>query len=252
MNANLGRLISCALPAAALAGAMPAYGETPVPAPAVEAPSDRVAWYDKGELPKGDMRVSELLGRELFDPQGRVVGKIRDIIVETLEDGTAYAAVPAGDYLEMKDRIVEIPLARIAVGMDGQLVLGADATELRTFRMYFAQSWPEDSRAGPPMGEVGRSAHGPRFHRASRLLDADLRDYSGADVGDVEDVVVNLDSGKARYAVVKFDPSWFEAARLVAVPLHKVTSAGAGGRDLVVTVDRDLMRRTGIAYARNH
>jgi sporulation protein YlmC with PRC-barrel domain len=252
MNANLARLISCALPVAALAGAMPrAYGETPVPTPAAEAPSEWVAWYDKGALPKGDMRVSELLGRELVDPQGRVVGKIRDIIVETLEDGMAYAAVPAGDYLEMKDRIVEIPLARIAIGMEGKLVLGANATELRTFRMYFEQSWPDDSRAGPPMGEVGRSAHGPRFHRASRLLAADLRDYSGADVGDVKDVVVNLDSGKARYAVVKFDPSWREAARLIAVPLHKVASVGAGGRNLVLKVDRDLMRRAGIAYARN-
>lgn len=63
---------------------------------------------------------------------------------------------------------------------------------------------------------------------------------------------MNLDTGKVRYAVVEFDPSWFEDARLVAMPLRKVASAGAGGRDLVATVDRDLMRRTGIAYARNH
>jgi sporulation protein YlmC with PRC-barrel domain len=228
-----------------------AYGETPVKAAVAEAPSGLVAWYDKGALPGGDMRVSELLGRELVDRHGRAVGEIRDLIVDTREGGMAYAVVPAGEYLGMDDRIVEIPLARIAVGMDDQLVLGANSAELRTFRMYFEQSWPDYSRAGPPMGEVGRTADGPRFHRASRLLDADLRDYSGADVGDVEDVVVNLDSGMVRYAVVEFDPSWFEHARLVAVPLRKVASAGAGGRDLVVTVDRDLMRRTGIAYARN-
>jgi sporulation protein YlmC with PRC-barrel domain len=216
------------------------------------APSDLVAWYDAGALPGGDKRVSELLGRELVDRHGRAVGEIRDLIVDTREGGTAYAVVPAGEYLGMEDRIVEIPLARIALGMDDQLVLGAASAELRTFRMYFAQSWPDYSRAGPPMGEVGRTADGPRFHRASRLLDADLGDYSGADVGDVDDVVVNLDTGKVRYAVVEFDPSWFEDARLVAMPLRKVASAGAGGRDLVATVDRDLMRRTGIAYARNH
>ena len=253
MNANLARIISCTLPVAALAGAMPqAYGETPVPAPVAEAPSDLVAWYAKGALAGGDVRVSELLGRELVDRHGRAVGEIKDLIVETLEGGMAYAVVPAGEYLGMEERIVEIPLDRITPGMDDKLVLAANPTELRTFRMYFSQSWPNDSRAGPPMGEVGRSEHGPRFHRASRLLDADLRDYSGADVGDVEDIIVNLGSGKVRYAVAEFDPSWFEAGRLVAMPLSKVASAGAGGRDLVVMVDRDLMRRTGIAYAGNH
>jgi sporulation protein YlmC with PRC-barrel domain len=252
MNANLAKIISCALPVAALAGAIPqALGETPVPAPPVEAPSDLVAWYDKGALPAGDVRVSELLGRDLVDRHGRAVGEIRDLIVETLEDGMAYAVVSAGDYLGMEDRIVEIPLDRITLGMDDQPVLGATSAELRTFRMYFAQSWPNDSRAGPPMGEVGRATNGPRFHRASRLLDADLRDYSGADVGDVEDIIVNLGSGRVRYAVAEFDPSWFEKARLVAMPLSKVASAGAGGRDLVVRVDRDLMRRAGIAYASN-
>lgn len=252
MNANLAKIISCALPVAALVGAIPqAYGGTPVPAPAAEAPSDLVRWYDKGALPGGDVRASKLLGRELVDRHGRAVGEIRDLIVDTREQGMAYAVVPAGEYLGMEDRIVEIPLSRIALGMDDQLVLGATSAELRTFRMYFAQSWPDHSRAGPPMGEVGRTADGPRFHRASRLLDADLRDYSGADVGDVDDVVVNLDSGTVRYAVVEFDPGWFEASRLVAVPLRKVASAGAGGGDLVVTVDRDLMRRTGIAYAGN-
>lgn len=253
MNAKLAKIISGALPVAALAGAIPGAhgGETPVPAPAIEAPSDVVAWHDSGALPAGHVRVSELLGRELVDRHGRAVGEIRDLIVETREDGMAYAVVPAGEYLGMKDRIVEIPLARIALGADDRVVLAAAAAELGTFRTYFEQSWPDDSRAGPPMGEVGRSLDGPRFHRASRLLDADLKDYSGADVGDVEDIVVSLDSGKVRYAVVEFDPSWFEDSRLVAMPLRKVASTGAGGRDLVVTVDRDLMSRTGIAYARS-
>lgn len=253
MNANLAKIISCAFPVAALAGAIPgAYGgETPVPLVAAEEPSGLVAWHDAGALPGGDMRVSELLGRELVDRQGRAVGEIRDLIVDTREGGTAYAVVPAGEYMGMEDRIVEIPLARIAAGMDGQLLLASSAAELRSFRTYFEQSWPDYSRAGPPMGEVGRTAEGPRFHRASRLLDADLRDYSGADVGGVEDIIVNLGSGRVRYAVVEFDPSWFEKGRLVAMPLHKVASAGAGGRDLVVRVDSDLMRRAGIAYASN-
>jgi len=254
MNANLARIMLCALPVALLAGAIPAaHGETPTPVatPAPEPPSGLVAWHDAGALPDGDIRVSELLGRELVDRHGRAVGEIKDVIVETLGDGTAYAVVPAGEYLGMEDRFVEIPIARIGVGMDEKLVLGASPTELRTFRTYFAQSWPDYSRAGPPMGEVGRAAEGPRFHRASRLLDADLRDYSGADVGDVEDIIVNLGSGKVRYAVAEFDPSWFEAGRLVAMPLAKVASAGAGGRDLVVRVDSDLMRRAGIAYASN-
>lgn len=252
MKANLARIISCALPVAALAGAIPqAFAETPVPAPVVEAPSDIVAWHDDGALPSGEMRVSDLIGRELVDRHGRAVGEVRDLIVDTREGGMAYAVVPAGEYMGMKDRIVEIPLARIAAGTDDRLVLGSTAIELRTFRTYFEESWPEYSRAGPPMGEVGRSEEGPRFHRASRLLGADLRDYSGADVGDVKDIVMHLDSGTVRYSVVEFDPSWFESSRLVAIPLWKVAATGVGGTDLVVNVDRDLMSRTGIAYASN-
>ena len=250
MKSTLAKIISCAFPVAALAGAIPAYADTPVPAPVLAAPSDIVAWHDAGALPSGEVRVSELIGRELVDRHGRAVGEVKDLIVDT-QGGMAYAVVPAGEYMGMEDRIVEIPLARIGAGTDDRLVLGATATELRTFRTYFEESWPDYSRAGPPMGDVGRSAEGARFHRASRLLDADLRDYSGADVGDVEDIVVNLDSGTVRYGVVEFDPSWFESSRLIAMPLWKVASAGVGGTDLVVNVDRDLLSRTGIAYASN-
>jgi sporulation protein YlmC with PRC-barrel domain len=118
---------------------------------------------------------------------------------------------------------------------DGKFVLDATEDEMREFRRFSSDARPDWNRSTADAAAM-------RYRRASDLLDADLKDSSGEDVGDVEDIVVNLGSGKVRYGVAQFDPSWFELGKLVVVPLKDVQAEDRDGTDLVITADREALR----------
>src|SRR5690349_407031 len=50
--------------------------------------------------------------------------------------------------------------------------------------------------------------------RASKLLGKGVRNAEGKDIGKIEDLVVDMDSGKVRYAMLAFDPGLFSPEKL--------------------------------------
>ena len=229
MRHDIGKMMTCAIPAIALSVvAAPALANDAVQRSATSI-GQPMASLDK------DMRVSRLIGTEVIGSDGKKVGEVEDLVIDTRE-GTVVHAVIQSDELFGRDEMMAIPLDRAHGGMrDGRFVLDASAEQMREFRRFGADAWPNWN------GSDGDAAE-RRYRRASDLLDADLKDRSGRDVGNVEDIVVNIGSGKVRYGVAEFDTSWFEAGKLVVVPLTNVRSEGNDGDDLVLTADRQALR----------
>jgi sporulation protein YlmC with PRC-barrel domain len=125
-------------------------------------------------------------------------------------------------------------VARMGRG-DMHAVLNADPQRLKRAPNFDADQWPDwndakyrstvDRAAGvnAPAGKAGRLV------RASELLDADIRDAKSADVGEIEDLVVDVRNGQIRYAVVEFDRAWSMDDKLVAVPMTSLKSSGDKG-----------------------
>ena len=55
--------------------------------------------------------------------------------------------------------------------------------------------------------------------RASVVVGKDVNDASGKDIGKVKDLIVDVNTGDVRYAVLEFDPGFFKSDKLFAVPL---------------------------------
>jgi sporulation protein YlmC with PRC-barrel domain len=182
-----------------------------------------------------DMRVSQLIGMEVVGRDGNKIGEVEDLVIDT-QNGNVVHAILQSDRLLDVDRKMAIPLDRTHGGMrDGKFVLDAASGEMAEFRRFSSDAWPDWNRSTADKAAM-------RYRRASDLLDADLKDRSGNDVGDVEDIIVNVGSGKVRYGVAEFDPSWFQAGRLVVVPLRDVRAEDRDGTDLVITADREALR----------
>ncbi|NML15536.1 PRC-barrel domain-containing protein [Azohydromonas caseinilytica] len=103
----------------------------------------------------------------------------------------------------------------------------------------------EGSQGSP--GSASRSATAPaaqgalaRDARASQIIGRDVRDPSGAKLGRIEDLIVNLGSGRLQYAVLSFGGVLGVGDKLFAYPVNAFRTS-ADNDDLVLTVDRNQL-----------
>ena len=133
-----------------------------------------------------DDRFSEIKGRKLSDAQGKPLAELVDVLSDPASQ-KAYALVNmAGG----GPAAIALPVQGLTRNGDTYVVpAGAPAF------------------ASPPAG--GK--------RVSEMIGKPLVDARGKEVGRVRDMVVNLGTGKVRYAVAEFEPAWIAAGYLVPI-----------------------------------
>ncbi len=144
---------------------------------------------------------------------------------------------------------------------DVHLVLDVDKAKLKDAKGFDGDKWPDMTNAtfgrnvvrdAGAMGKSGSSvAANAKLYRASKLIGADVHDAQNKDIGDIEDVVVNLRTGDLHYAVIEFDPGWLKGDKLVAVPVKALARAGDKDEaDVRLNADRSALERAP-AFARD-
>jgi sporulation protein YlmC with PRC-barrel domain len=84
-----------------------------------------------------------------------------------------------------------------------------------------------------------------RALRVSRVLGSQVRNLQGQEIGNIEDMVVNTDTGAVRYAILRFDPGWFRFDRVYAVPIDRLRVRD-GGNQVLLDVPRERLEMSGI------
>lgn len=89
-----------------------------------------------------------------------------------------------------------------------------------------------------PEGQADRqSQQEGRLHRVEDLIDAKIRNPQGEDLGEVEELVVDVNSGDIRYAVVSYGGFLGLGDKLFAVPLKAMTLKQDEDADAFFVVD---------------
>lgn len=68
--------------------------------------------------------------------------------------------------------------------------------------------------------------------RASELIGKNVEGTGKKKVGEIKDVIVNMTTGDVRYALLEFDPGFFKADKLFAVPLSALKFVGTDRKTL--------------------
>ncbi len=133
-----------------------------------------------------DDRFSEIKGRKFNDAQGKALAELVDIVSDPASQ-KVYA------------------LVNMAGGGPAAIVLPVQGLT-RDGSTYVVPAGAP-AFASPPAG--GK--------RVSEMIGKTLVDPRGKEVGRVRDIVVNLGTGKVRYAVAEFEPAWIAAGYLVPI-----------------------------------
>lgn len=109
---------------------------------------------------------------------------------------------------------------------------------------------PQSTAAGTlnaPLRQAAQEQQAGPYHglRASQVIGMSVRSPQGQNIGQVEDIVLNTNNGKVRYAMLRFDPGWLSGERVFAVPMSQMRMA-QDRNDMVLDVTRERLERAAI------
>jgi sporulation protein YlmC with PRC-barrel domain len=201
--------------------------------PAVAANADRASGaqaQDAQQVSKyRAFRASELIGKEVKNPQGKELGEINDLVVHMSTGDVRYAILSFGGFMGVGDKLYAIPVKSLKVAASGRsdLVLDMDKARVQQQKSFPRDKWPalKDKHF---WGEVDRLSGLPAVqpsdayyaHRVSELIGKDVVNVKGEDVGELEDLVINMNAQQVHYAVLEVDPGFFASEKLYSVPLR--------------------------------
>ncbi len=176
-----------------------------------------------------DKRASALIGARAVDRRGERLGRIEDLIIASRTGAVHYAVVSFGGLLGLGDRLYLYPVQALAPGRaSNQVAIDVDRKELgeRT-GVSELETW---LRQYDPNANIADRT----YLRASELIGKGLDDRNGERIGEVEDLVVNLGSGRLRFVVVELGAPNPSGERMRALPLDALNVPLLTDRPLVL------------------
>ncbi len=192
------------------------------------------------------MRASQLIGKNVENSQGENLGEIKDLVIDVNNERVFYAILEFGGFLGLGEKLFAYPVRafnQTSADTD-KLVLNVDKDKLKAAPGFARDSWPDWLAYGKQVdnyhGETVKLKAIPnqKLVRASELIGKDVDDRVGKDMGEIDDLVVNMTSGRIHYAVLEFDQSWNLNDKLISLPLRAFNYV-AGDQDLILNIDKE-------------
>lgn len=169
MTRFIGRMLQCAVILPFLL-ALPAAAAEPG---APKSVKDEASWLD--------MRASELIGKEVASPDGKALGEIEDMIVDLRRGAVQHVILSFGGVADVGDKLFVFPVNAFRRDEHRErIIVNVQPGQLKQSPGFTRESWPFD----PPLA------------RASKLRGANVKDGAGKAVGEIEDLEVNLGTGR--------------------------------------------------------
>lgn len=92
-------------------------------------------------------------------------------------------------------------------------------------------------------------SHSYHAVRASDLIGKNVQGSEKKNVGEIKDLIINVNTGDVRYALLEFDPGFFQSEKLFAVPITALTM-GADQKTLSYqNMSRDKLEKASVNKA---
>ena len=236
--------VAVMLPIFGLALAAPAFATTKAATTQMNKPAQtqRVAMRET--------RLSQLIGKDVRNAQGEDLGDIKDVVMDINNGRLHYVVLSFGGFLGLGDKLFAYPARAFSPASDkDELVLNVAKERLKDAPSFDSNKYPDfgtadyrgrvDSYFGPTVAIEARP--NMRLIRGTEVLGKDVNGANGRDLGEIEDVIINMANGTVHYAVLEFDQSWSLNNKLFAFPLRSFKQPTNWSDDLVLNVSKDTL-----------
>ncbi len=196
-------------------------------------------------MPSGRYKASALLGQKVKNQRGEAIGEITDMALSPADARVNYAVLSFGGVLGVGDRRFAVPLNAFTRDRD-QWVLNVSEQQLESMPGFDDEHWPRRAEKWPgattQQAMEGTGGHAGAVVKASGFLDREVTSADGKELGEIEDLAVDLPSGRIDYVVIEHGGLLGIGEKLVAVP---ATDLSQGEED-----DKLVLRASAAALAK--
>lgn len=196
--------------------------KSPASTPAAATPARSPAAEASHELKA--VRLSKLDGVNIYDNESKKIGEVKDVVLDPSSGQVQHAVVSIGGVMGIGDKEHAVPLKDLKV-------YSRAADDSVPAKVTLA-SGPDNL---PPAKKQEKDS--PHV-LGSKLIGTDVNDAEGKDAGEIEDLVVDLQSGQVQYALMEFDKAWSLNDKLVAFKMSEF-QRDKDGKDLVLNVTKE-------------
>ena len=162
---------------------------------------------------QGQVQAQKLMDQKVTDAQGEELGKISDLVVDLQSGQVRAAVVEFGGTLGVGGKSYAFPIQDLKPGKsEGQFTLANVEKQKLEKAQGFAQGvWPEiDPKYWGREGQGGQAAAGGsqpeqkgNLVRVSKIKGKEVSDKSGQEVGELQDMTIDLQGGKVQNIMLK-------------------------------------------------
>ncbi len=239
-NRNTGK-IAAALLVATMAVAAPYAG-------AADKPSNQNQQAVKAAVNAQGKSARAFIGQDVVDRSGNRLGELNDIVVNTKTGKAVLATIGSGGVLGVGERVRAVPFSKLSQRADNELQLDVDNAKWSSAPQLNREelSALNDQRGREIFNHYGAEwkkdmAGGNALAFATHLSGKDLMNGS-EEVGDVEDVIVNMNNQRASLLIDPNDNFTGSNEKFV-VSLNKVSGFGQGREELMTQLSRNDFER---------
>jgi sporulation protein YlmC with PRC-barrel domain len=174
------------------------------------------------------VRLSKLDDVNVYDSSQKKIGEVDDMVLDPASGRVLHALVSIGGVLGVGDKKYEVP-----------------TKDLKAFSKSADDSVPAKvTLATPPdkLTEAKKLDKDSPNVLASKLIGTDVDDSQGKDIGEIKDVIVDLQSGEVQFAMVEFEESVAPDDKLFAFKMSEFQK-GKDDKKLVLNVTKDSVNK---------
>ncbi|HVT90195.1 MAG TPA: PRC-barrel domain-containing protein [Tepidisphaeraceae bacterium] len=218
-------------------------------------------------------RAYSMLGMNVYNEKGEKLGEINDLVLNGGQNQISYAVLSYGGVLGIGDKLFAIPWSMLehkSLEKD-RVFLNVDTDKLAKAPGFNKKQWPDAAdtaywnevstyyRSGeavparaevPPNMSPGianingnvRQEKGIAWSRkVSAVIGADVKNQQDESLGDINDLVLDTNTGKVQYAVLSFGGWLGMGDKLFAVPIQSLQTA-SGKETFILNVSKDRLK----------
>jgi sporulation protein YlmC with PRC-barrel domain len=176
-------------------------------------------------------RVSDLVGLGVKNDADESLGKVEDVVVDLGQGKLRYAAIAFGGFLGMGDKLFAVPFETLRAARDRNsnafhIVLHVNKEAMKKAPGFDKNRWPNFGDANftadvdrfYTQNTGHRTAPGTASFKSSNIVGMRVDNPQGEHLGRIESLVMDVKSGKIRYAALSFGGFLGMGDKLFAVP----------------------------------
>lgn len=203
--------------------------------------------------------ANQIIGTLVANPQGKALGVIHDIVIKADDNKVSYVVLARGGFAGLGQTLHAIPLSEFTFP-DGKVRLNLTPSDLDKRKGFDDEHWPvAASRQGwqddhakemkkDDMADEHKDTINPthlRAQRVSMLIGLNVIDKHAAQLGSLENFVLNTESGDLKYAIISYGGILGVGSNYSAVPV-KTLRVQANPRSVLFSGDQSKLDATMI------